>query len=268
MLVGEDTVVIALLGIDEKRTSTIWRTDAILLVFVNQEAQRISLLSLPRDLWVAIPGYGHNRINTVDALGQRARYPGRGPALFDQTLQHNLGVPVDHYVRVDFWGFVSVIDTMGGITVDIEKPLRGWFPDAAAPIGYSRVTLPTGPRHMDGLTALAYCRSRMTTSDFDRARRQQQVLMAILRQALTIETLVQAPKLWAQFKDSFDTDLGMLEAIQLAYIVHGIGLENARAKHLDASTVRSWTTPGGAQVLLPRTEAIHRTITELLSLEE
>jgi LCP family protein required for cell wall assembly len=259
-LVDNDTIVIAVLGMDNPQKSTLWRTDSILLVFINGKAQKIGILSVPRDLWVVIPGYGSNRINTVDSLGARVHYPGGGPALLDQTLRYNLDVPIDHYVRVDFNGFVRIVDAMGGVTVNVEKPLRD--------MQYTQLDLQAGVQHFDGRTALDYCRSRITTSDFDRSQRQQQVIMALWKKVLTPGTLVQAPKLWAEFSDAFETDLTMAEAVRLAYVVNSMGPDNVRMEHLGYDTARPWTSPGGAQVLLPQTRAIQQIILDLLAPSE
>lgn len=264
-LVGRETTVIALLGIDEPRQASLWRTDSILLIFINGRTQKAGILSIPRDLWVSIPGHGNGRINTVDALGERTRYPGGGPALLDQTFRNTLNVPVDHYVRVDFRGFARLIDEVGGITVDVEAPIHDRFPDPLSPSGFTQLTLPAGRQHMDGHTALNYSRSRMTTSDFDRSRRQQQVMMALWVQALTPKTMIQAPRLWDKFKGTFDTDLTTFQAVRLAYTLRNIGQENVRTRHLDYTTATPWRTPGGSEVLVPQTAAIQGIILELLS---
>jgi LCP family protein required for cell wall assembly len=260
-----DIEVIALLGLDEDQGAAVWRTDSIMLGFVNRKEGRLSLLSVPRDLWVQVPGHASNRINTVDALGERAGYPGGGRGLLDETLRLNLGVPVHHYVRIDFAGFVRMVDAMGGITVDVPVPLRDWFPDPKAPLGRRYFTMPAGARQMDGRTALAYCRSRMTTSDFHRSSRQQQVLLALWQKALTLDALRQVPKLWKEFQDSVSTDLSTKELLQLAYFAYGLDPEQVRRAQLDSKTVRSWTTAGGAQVLLPQTEIVQQVVLDLVS---
>jgi anionic cell wall polymer biosynthesis LytR-Cps2A-Psr (LCP) family protein len=118
---------------------------------------------------------------------------------------------------------------------------------------------------MDGRTALIYCRSRKRTSDFDRSRRQQEVLVALWKKALTVEVLAQAPQLWTEFKDAYETDLSMGDAIQTARVMYGIGLENVHSKTLDHATVWDWTTPQGAQVLIPRLDVIRQSVLDLLS---
>ncbi|MBN1641601.1 MAG: LCP family protein [Anaerolineae bacterium] len=262
-----DIQVIALLGIDEERDATLWRTDSIILAFVDRKQRRLSLLSLPRDLWVRIPGYQSNRINTVDCLGERTKYPGGGPALLDQTLRLNLGVPMHHYVRIDFAGFVRMIDALGGITVDVKHPLTDRFPDPDDPTKRVRRTLPVGPAYMDGQMALTYSRSRITTNDFDRSARQQQVLFAVWRKALSLDAIKHAPQLWQEFSGSFETDLSVTEVLGLVYFAQGIDLDEVRSAQVDGKQTRSWTTPGGAQVLLPDTALIQKRIAELLLLE-
>jgi LCP family protein required for cell wall assembly len=260
--------VVALLGLDRPRGSAVWRTDSIILVFVDPEAGRVGLLPLPRDLWVHIPGSNYGRINTVDAIGERAHGPGGGRALLDQTMRENLGVPVDHTVRVDFGGFTRLIDAVGGVTVQVERPIGDTFPDPHSPTGTFEMTLEAGPVHMDGQTALAYCRSRWSTSDLDRGQRQKQVLLALWAQAFTVEALAQAPHLWATFQDAFQTDLTLGQAVQLARLVQGIEAQDVRTASLGWDEVRSWTTPKGARVLLPQTEAIQQVILELLDAPE
>jgi LCP family protein required for cell wall assembly len=267
-IVGDETAVIALLGIDKPRQAKIWRTDSIVLVLVNERNQRAGIVSIPRDLWVLVPGHGYARVNTVDALGERTDHPGGGPRLLDQTLRHNLDIPVDHYARIDFRGFEDLIDEVGGVTIDVEAPLDDRFPDPLHPSGWTRLTLSAGRQHMDGHTALNYCRSRTTTSDFDRSRRQRKVIVALWTEMLTLDTLVRAPRLWKGLSDTFETDLSMAEAVRLAYVIYGIGIENVRTMELGPDMTTGWVAPGGAQVLLPKTGAIQDAIHELISTTE
>lgn len=254
--IGEDTIVFALLGTDEEQPPGSWRTDAIILAFVEPGARRVSLLSVPRDLWVYIPGCGHERINTVDTMG--------GLALLDRTFRYNLSVPVHHSVRMNWQGFARIVDAMGGVTVAVEEPLVDRIPDPLSESGWFDLALEKGLQHLDGQTALAYCRSRLTTSDFDRSRRQRQVLLALWQQAFTVEALSQAPELWAALGDSFETDLDVGQGLQLAQALMGLDAQHIRSASLSAAA-EQWTTPDGAWVLLPKPDAIRQTILDLLS---
>jgi LCP family protein required for cell wall assembly len=261
---GEDTLVIALLGIDERQDSGVWRTDSIILAFVQIDRKQISLLSVPRDLWVYIPGHGYNRINLVDSLGERTHHAGGGRGLLDETMRYNLGVPVNHYLRVDFRGFVDIVDTLGGVNVYVEKPLTDEFPDPLSEDEWTTLTLSEGWHQMNGHTALKYCRSRMTTDDFDRSRRQQQVLKALWQQAFTARNLRRAPALWRALNSAFETDIKMVDAVWLASVFQGVDPHSVQAKSLGFDTARPWTTSQGAQVLLPQTEAIQQIIIDLI----
>ncbi len=233
---------IVLLGSDKRPGGGAWRTDSMIIVSVDMVNNVIRLLSIPRDLWVYIPGWGHNRINTADLWGELAQ-KGTGPEWVKQTIYHNLGIPIHHYVRVDFQGFMKVIDTVGGIDVDVECPL----PD---------INLAAGMHHMDGQQALRYARSRYSTNDFDRGRRQRKVLMALWEQALTLDIIPRLPELWWTMANSFQTDLSLEQVINLAYV--GVQLEPQRilSRSIGPGQVQSWVTPEGAAVLLPRQEEL------------
>jgi LCP family protein required for cell wall assembly len=262
---SEDTLVIALLGIDERHHAAIWRTDSIILAFVQPKSKRISLISVPRDLWVFIPGHGYGRINSVDALGERTNHPGGGRGLLDKTVRYNLGVPVDHYVRVDFHGFTDIVDALGGVKVYVDKTFTDKFPDPDKENAWMMITWTMGWHQMDGRTALRYCRSRMRTDDFDRSRRQQQVLKALWQQTFTARNLKRAPALWKALDNAFETDIKMVDAIWLATVFQDIDPHSVQSVNLGFKTARPWTTPQGAQVLLPQTEAIQQIIIDLVN---
>ncbi len=233
---------IVLLGSDKRPTSGAWRTDSMIIVSVDLEQNVVRLLSLPRDLWVYIPGHGYNRINTADLWGELAK-KGTGPDRVKQTIHYNLGIPIHYYVRVDFQGFMKIIDTVGGVDIDVDCPL-------------SDIDLTAGIHHMNGQQALRYARSRYSTNDFDRGRRQRKVLMALWEQGLTMDIIPRLPSLWRTMSDSFQTDLPLSQVINLAYV--GVQLKPQRilSKSIGPSHVQGWTTPEGAAVLLPREDRI------------
>jgi len=209
---------------------------------------RVRLLSIPRDLWVYIPGHGYNRVNTADLWGELAQ-KGTGPERVKQTIHHNLGIPIHYYVRIDFKGFIQIIDAVGGIDVDVDCPL-------------SDIKLSAGMHHMTGQEALRYARSRYSTNDFDRGRRQRKVLMALWDQALTLELIPKLPQLWWAMSNSFQTDLSLDQVINLAYV--GVQLEPRRimSRAIGPSHVQSWITPQGASVLLPNHQKIRSLLEE------
>jgi len=233
---------IILLGSDKQPTYRAWRTDSMIVVSINQSNDVVRLLSIPRDLWVNIPGHGYNRINTADLWGELAK-KGGGPDRVKQTVYQNLGIWIDYYIRVDFQGFMKIIDTVGGVDIDVECAL----PD---------IKLLPGMHHMNGEEALRYARSRKSTNDFDRGRRQRKVLMALWDQALTLDIVPRLPQLWLTMSDSFKTDLPLEEVINLAYLGTMIERQRVRSKAIDASMTQGWTTPEGAAVLLPREDKI------------
>ena len=233
---------IVLLGSDKRPGSGAWRTDSMIIVSVDTANNVVRLLSLPRDLWVYIPGYGNNRINTADLWGELAR-KGTGPEWVKQTIYHNLGIPIHYYVRVDFQGFMEIIDTIGGIDVDVDCPL----PD---------IDLASGIHHMDGQQALRYARSRYSTNDFDRGRRQRKVLMALWDQALTLDIIPRLPELWWTMASTFQTDLSLDQVINLAYVGAQLKPQRILSRAIGPTHVQSWTTPQGAAVLLPRNEEL------------
>lgn len=170
---------ILLLGTDARPGDTdATRTDAMVLVHLDRKDGAVSMLSFPRDLWVKYPGYGEGRINAAYAIGEKQIGPGGGAALAKATVSRLTGLPVDGFVLVNFAGFKTLIDKLGGISVDVPRPID----DPAFPTenyGTIAVHFDAGVQQMDGERALVYARTRHADSDFGRNQRQQQVIMAI-----------------------------------------------------------------------------------------
>lgn len=235
-------VNIALLGSDKRPGSGAWRTDSMIIVSVDFEANVVRLLSLPRDLWVYIPGHGYNRVNTADLWGELDK-KGTGPERVKQTLHYNLGIPIHYYVRIDFQGFIKIIDAVGGVDIDVECPLAD-------------INLSAGMHHMDGKQALRYARSRKSTNDFDRGRRQRKVLMALWDQALTLDIIPRLPDLWRAMSATFQTDMTLDQVINMAYVGVRLTPQRILSRAIGPRQVQSWVTPQGAAVLLPREDRI------------
>jgi LCP family protein required for cell wall assembly len=250
-----DAVNILLLGTDTRQGLTSWRTDTIILVAVNPAQKTAGLLSIPRDLWVYTPGYDYRRINTVDCLGERIGYPGGGPALLNETLRYNLGISAHYFIRVDLQGFVRIVDTLGGLDVDVDQTIPY--------DSYTGLALTPGIYHMDGELALKYVRSRMTTSDFDRSRRQQKVLKIMWQQGLRLNLVPLIPEMWATLGDAFQTDLKLEDVVSLAQSASQIEPQYVKSRLIEGDMVTDWTTPEGAMVLLPNHDRIRQALTSL-----
>ncbi len=255
---------ILILGIDRRpEQGTVVRSDTMILTTVYPPGPRIALLSIPRDLYVEIPGYGSNRINTAHFWGE-SEAEGSGPALAMRTVTQNFGVPVHHYVRVDFDAFRAIVDGVGGIDIVVEKPIV----DDAYPTddyGIMHIEIPAGPQHMDGETALRYVRSRHGASDFDRAKRQQQVLLALAHRLLEPEVWPHLSIIYRVVMDNVDTDLTAQDLLLLAPTLYRVGADGIEHRVIDCEMTEPWTTPTGSEVLLPRWEAINPLVQELFT---
>lgn len=242
-----------------------WRTDGIMLVLYNTQTRRAGILSIPRDLWVTIPGYGSGRINTVDYLGEQTDYPGGGPALLRAVLEENLGLTFDHYARIRFDGFMQVIDTVGGIDVTVEEPIEDIFPHPSRPGELLHMDLKPGPARLDGPMALAYARSRLSTSDFDRSRRQQQILTGLWRKLIRPESIRYVPELYGEFIATITTDLPLSKVLQLAHAGVTVRPEDVETLVIDLRLTKNWMTPRGSAVLLPVAEKLQGALRDFMA---
>jgi len=238
------------------------RSDVVMLMSVRAAELDLALVSIPRDLYVEIPGHGAGRINSAHFWGERER-EGGGPALAMQTVSSSFRVSVDHFVRVDFDGFRAIIDALGGIDIAVENRLV----DNAYPTedyGTTRIEIPAGLQRMDGETALRYVRSRHMSSDFDRAARQQQVVVALAERLSDPRVWIRVPALLGVAAGSVDADLSGWALAQLAFTALRVGPEGIEHHVIDQDMTQPWTTPTGGAVLLPRWEAIDPLVAEVL----
>ncbi|MBS3784130.1 MAG: LCP family protein, partial [Anaerolineae bacterium] len=216
------------------------------------------MLSIPRDLWVPIPGYGVAKINTAHVLGQLRDHPGGGPALAVETVEANLGIPIHHYVRVDFNAFVDLVDRLGGIDITVEKEIddpRYPSHNPADPYGYDPLHIEAGQQHFDGELALKYARTRHSPGgDFDRAERQQKVLRAVFEKVTRLDMLptllAQAPQMWRTLQDSLDTDLALDQIIALARLASEVDPDAIESGVIDERYTLFHETEDGQEVLI------------------
>jgi LCP family protein required for cell wall assembly len=237
---------------------TVGRTDSLHIISIDADREGVGVLSLPRDLYVNIPEKGRDRINLVFAYGS-VRGQAGGADLLRETFLENFGIHLDHFLYVDFSVFVTLIDRIGGIDVvvpyTIDDPL---YPDEA--YGYDPFFLEAGLQHLDGETALKYVRSRHETNDFYRARRQQQVMLAVRDRVLDFNLLPslipQVPALWKTLGNGYKTDLTPDEVVDLALKLKGLDEQSIRMGVVDETATLEHVTPEGASVLVPDTAAV------------
>jgi len=260
-----EPVTLLLLGTDKRQWEAApGRSDTIILAMLDSTQRHVAILSIPRDLWVAIPGYGENRINTAFFYGQALDVPAGGPGLAALTVEYAFGVPVDYWAVIDFQGFERIVDSFGGITVDVPYDIEdNAYPDGN--YGVRRVYIPAGQQHMDGATALIYARTRHGSSDFERARRQQQIIRALLAKAMSPAILPRLPLLAQNLSDIVDTNASPTALLALASLARQGDEVTLDCRVIDESLAHDFVTATGAQVLLPDSNGIDALVREAFS---
>jgi LCP family protein required for cell wall assembly len=251
--IPDDQVNILLLGSDQRPYEGGFRTDVIMLVSINLDSQTVNLISFPRDLYVYLPGLYSDRINSAMVRG--------GFQLIADTLEFNFGIRPDYYGMINFWSFKSLINTLGGIDVQIGRTLSDHRD------GYGTYTVYPGTVRMDAETALWYVRSRYTSSDFDRTRRQQEVVSAIVRRLLSFDVVTRFPSLYAQYNGIIETNLPLSEVTPLLPLADEIMGGQFGTYAVGESYVSHWRTPSGSAVLLPNKALIRDLLLTALGAE-
>ena len=270
----EGQVNILVMGLDRRphEGNAPTRTDTMFVLTIDQASKTAGILGIPRDSWVEVPfrngeGFDNARVNTVYARGETFGYDGGGPKLVKEVIEHNFGIPIDHYVIIDFAGFVDIIDELGGIDVYVtEEVYDPIYSRTELPGDYYPLSFEVGEHHMDGATALDYSRTRFGNSDLDRIQRQQQVIFAAIdkaleRRLLSFDTLT---NLWGKYKDAIDTDINDLQAPGFAALAAQIDPTRITALSLASATV-PYTTPFGEAVLLVDKEIVQQLVAALFS---
>lgn len=223
------------------------RSDSLLLLRTDPKRNRLSYLSIPRDLRVEIPGHGTQKVNAASQLG--------GPALAIETVRALTGIPIDHVVVVDFDGFRELIDAIGGIEVDVPKPILSNRFDCPHPPARCRDwdgwRFAKGRQHMDGRRALVYARirtNRLDPSDTDLSRttRQQAVAEAVGGELASVGTFLRAPFIGDSLAAPLTTDLSAGELVRLGWV----RLRASPASSLYCRLGGEPTTIGGESVLI------------------
>ncbi len=260
---------ILLMGTDARPgEADIPRTDTMILLTFDPQHGTAGLLSLPRDLWVPIPGYGYEtKINTAYQIGETQGYPGGGAQLAKNTVSSFIGQPVQYYALVNFQGFVELIDLIGGVDVVVPKTI---YDDAYPTDDYETMVfyLEAGQQHLDGETALKYVRTRNVDDDYGRAERQQQVIRAVadkvLRAGMLPSLLTKLPRLAYTMRSSIDTDIPMALQLEIANSLSGSSLP-MRHLVLDNRFGTETYAYNGAWILLPDRAKVRTALNEFFA---
>lgn len=256
---GASRVTVLVMGLDYRD----WqagegppRTDTMILLTLDPLARTAGMLSVPRDLWVSIPGFKYGKINTAYQLGEAYQLPGGGAALAMKTVSEFIGVPIDFYAQVDFGTFIKFIDEIGGVKLDVPEPITV---DLLGDNTFKK--LKPGVQVLTGEIALAYARARKTEGgDFDRSQRQQQVIMAIRDRLIEFDMLPmlisKAPTLYQELSSGIHTNLTLDQAIRLAWTAQQIPKENIKSGIIGTAHVNFVKTPDGLDALKPLTDQI------------
>ena len=245
---GTERLNVLLLGIDQRPDDNpdVTRTDTMIVLTLDPATRSAGMLSIPRDLYVTIPGRGQDRINTAHVFG--------GPALAMKTVSANFGIPIQHYARVNFNVLVTLVDRVGGIDVKVDEDINDpLYPDMN--YGYDPFVISAGMHHMDGATALKYARTRHGASDFFRMRRQQQIIMALRDRVFSTDAITRLlpnmGQIWDSLQRSISTDLSLTEILQLLFFAKDLSTDRITRVVIDETSTQNYVTPQGADVLIP-----------------
>ena len=266
----EALVNVLLLGSDS-HDAYIRRTDVMILVSINTQTGTVAMWHIPRAVFVYIPNYTLDLINTVYVRGE-SDHPGGGFELLRETFRYNFGIELDHYARVNFEGFMALIEQLGGLPISVDCSIEDWrlkdpALDPADPDSWEKYELPVGIHTLSPYMALWYARSRKTTSDLDRGRRQMDVLRAIWRQMRDRGLLTQVQDLWPFVRAYVDTDMSLDDV--LALVPLGLSLDPAHiarySGEIGTHYIDTYTPDNGREVLLPAREYLLPMIHNLLT---
>lgn len=245
----QERINLLVLGIDQREGDPYSRTDTMIIVSIDPKTKSVGMLSLPRDLKVDIPGYGQDKLNAAYVFGDMDQRPGGGIGLLERTIRQNFGIQIHYYGTVNFVGFEKIVDTVGGVTVDPRYPIvDNEYPTET--YGYTSIYFPAGLQRLNGKAALQYARTRHQDLDFGRAQRQQEVILALRREAINGKLLNNFYKLFDILSSSVKTDLKPDQVAQLANL--GAGVTDDRLTQYTLQDLLTLSEGAdGAQYLVP-----------------
>lgn len=246
-----ERITVLLMGIDTReQDSNLGRTDTLILTKFQPSITNpdVALLSIPRDLWVDIPGIGENRINTAHFFAENQQ-PGTGPQATIETVEINFDVNIHYFTRIRFEGIKSLVDVLGGVDLNFPQPVSGYS---------------AGTHHLNGEQVLAFVRDRQNSDDFFRMEHGQLFLKAILRKFLTPSIWLKTPQSILAIRNAVDTNIPIWQLPRILYTLLRVGPENINSYSISREMVQPFTTEGGAQVLSPNWELIKPLVSEML----
>ena len=255
---GDSRYSIIVGGLDRRPgddKSLTYLTDTLMLVSINPAENSVGVLSIPRDLWVEVPGEEErHRINRANLIGEIRNPGGGGPFLLQQTVSLNLGMRVHNYLLMDFQALIDIVDALDGIDITINYTINDdRFPDMN--YGYDPFYLPAGTHHLDGYDALRFARTRHGNNDVLRAQRQQEVLYAIRDRILGmdfVQLLFKVPAILQTLSDNIYTGLSYQEIIELAIFAKDINFDDISMGVINFDYLEEFVTEDQQQVLIPR----------------
>jgi LCP family protein required for cell wall assembly len=259
---GAGRVTVLLMGLDYRDWETgidYPRSDTMILLTLDPLSKTAGILSIPRDMWVAIPGFQHGKINTAYYLGDAYKLPGGGPGLAVKTVEQFLGVPINFYAQIDFDAFVKFINEIGGVKVNVPAPITV---DLLGDGYRTKKKLQPGVQVLTGEIALAYARNRYTEGgDFDRAERQQQVILGIRNRILRFDMLpVLVDRKYDLYEDlasGVHTNMSLDQLVKLALIASQVPEENIQRGVIGKGHVLFGTSPDELAILIPLADKIN-----------
>lgn len=240
---------ILVLGIDSRGDGSDQNADVIIIARLDLTKKTLRSVSIPRDLLVEIPGVGEGKINGAYGAGI-TEHPGdraAGVGKMRDTIEHNFGIPIDDYVLIDFKGFKEVVDSVGGI--DINVPTR--IVDETYPTedyGTRTLVIEAGKQHMDGDTALAYARTRHSDSDDQRRERQMLVIRALFEKGRSLGTVTRVADIITAVSGAVQTSFHWNQQIALAAIALDMNDQNIDMRNLEQPLIEPGTAANGAWV--------------------
>ncbi len=235
---GRTDINLLVAGIDRRPAGGDQNTDVVILVHIDLIDKRVAAISIPRDLWVDIPGVGQDKINSAynHAIITSPNNSAAGIAKLRDTVETVFGVPIDGYVLFDFNGFKSVVDELGGVDINVPAKLV----DTEYPTedyGVKTVIFEAGEQHMDGETALEYVRTRHADSDDGRRNRQEQVMLALFAKGKNLSSITKIQPLIFSLGKTIQTSFPLDQQLTLARLGLEMNQDNIRFTVLGADVL-------------------------------